>query len=181
MPFSEGGVDNFCILGPSEVSKPLQFASLELTTGLETTFGIGALILGRSRALICHFGSDRPFFNNTAAIWRPKHTSFRAGHRQTPVFHGLRPRGRQLWVSPPDFEPNLSTFCPFSRLWNSGTPILGRELEFGPQSAHFSHFRLNLAILAMSSRFWAVKLDFQHFSGGGDIAPTEIFSIAEDY
>ena len=56
IPSSEGGgVDNFCILGPSEVSDSAQSADLELT----------ADILGRSRGRDFNLAATGPFFKNS--------------------------------------------------------------------------------------------------------------------
>ena len=49
------------------------------------------------------FGSDRPIFHQRHSISLASRGHFRASDLETPELHGLRPRGRQLWVSPADF------------------------------------------------------------------------------
>ena len=78
IPSSEGGgVDNFCILGPSEVSDSAQSADLELTADiLDRICDFGPV----ARSQICQTAAIGPFFINTTAIWRPNTTHFQKRH-----------------------------------------------------------------------------------------------------
>ena len=60
--------------------------------------------LGRSRALICSSGNDRPIFKTTSTNLLAKHTSFRQKPHAFNNSTGLRPRGRQLWFAAVDFS-----------------------------------------------------------------------------